>query len=658
MIPDTTETYSDSPFSYTSTAILSVVDSSGKVFKFKANDDSNGKAIVENKTDYVRSVKLYAGNANPLTFTIPITVESKKSGTGSLYLKVDPVSSQDQFPATMVELAKFEAAQATVSVVSGSKSFGDNGVQLSDPVIFQISEPVPGVFKANDQIKISLPDGFTWNGVSLENVLLGPSTFSVSGDGSKDITIKITDPSTSSTGRYLFTVKAGIKVDSQVARKGDVVVAIGGAKPATLTIGRYGDYQVNVSGEPNDIWAARKVETGQLVGKLVLDELLPKSLIDGRTIKVTLPDGAQWDDSIAWYESFNFPASNKANLQFERYEKIGDDVRVAVFTVTSHASSDAGKTVIEIKQVKTKPSFNGPLTVEVSGTAGASGTATIANVKPIITVTVENKRDVVIGARNQVIGDIVVKENVAGALKGGKDLTLSSEILGNINSFVFDDAGKIEVRSGDIEFQPGHPDTTNDGTKWYANVKHASTTPSEFIIKNVAITLSRVTPEGDLKVKLGGPAAYDYTDTLSIYPARVITPADQTKTVSAKFTIDSMSYVVNGETKAMDVAPFIKDNRTFVPVKYVAEALGVKESDIIWNPYAKSVTIFKGDRVIQMKIGSKTLLVNGATIEMDTAPEIKDARTVLPIAWVAKALNVDYVWNDAERSVEFNYVAR
>ncbi|MBT9283214.1 MAG: copper amine oxidase N-terminal domain-containing protein, partial [Hydrogenibacillus schlegelii] len=110
--------------------------------------------------------------------------------------------------------------------------------------------------------------------------------------------------------------------------------------------------------------------------------------------------------------------------------------------------------------------------------------------------------------------------------------------------------------------------------------------------------------------------------------------------------------------KAMDVAPFIKDNRTFVPVKYVAEALGVKESDIIWNPYAKSVTIFKGDRVIQMKIGSKTLIVNGSAIEMDTAPTIKDARTVLPIAWVAKALNVDYVWNDAERSVEFNYVAR
>ena len=57
---------------------------------------------------------------------------------------------------------------------------------------------------------------------------------------------------------------------------------------------------------------------------------------------------------------------------------------------------------------------------------------------------------------------------------------------------------------------------------------------------------------------------------------------DQTaKTVTYKLganeivmTLDSKDYTVNGAKKTMDVAPFAKDNRTYVPVRFVGEALG------------------------------------------------------------------------------------
>ena len=39
-------------------------------------------------------------------------------------------------------------------------------------------------------------------------------------------------------------------------------------------------------------------------------------------------------------------------------------------------------------------------------------------------------------------------------------------------------------------------------------------------------------------------------------------------------TLDSKTYTVNGAEKTMDVAPFAKDNRTYVPVRFVGEALG------------------------------------------------------------------------------------
>lgn len=57
---------------------------------------------------------------------------------------------------------------------------------------------------------------------------------------------------------------------------------------------------------------------------------------------------------------------------------------------------------------------------------------------------------------------------------------------------------------------------------------------------------------------------------------------DQTaKTVTYKLgsseivmILDSKDYTVNGVKKTMDVAPFAKDNRTYVPVRFVGEALG------------------------------------------------------------------------------------
>ena len=41
-------------------------------------------------------------------------------------------------------------------------------------------------------------------------------------------------------------------------------------------------------------------------------------------------------------------------------------------------------------------------------------------------------------------------------------------------------------------------------------------------------------------------------------------------------TLDSKTYTVKGAEKTMDVAPFAKDNRTYVPVRFVGEALGFK----------------------------------------------------------------------------------
>ena len=63
---------------------------------------------------------------------------------------------------------------------------------------------------------------------------------------------------------------------------------------------------------------------------------------------------------------------------------------------------------------------------------------------------------------------------------------------------------------------------------------------------------------------------------------------NEMKRKNIKLTIGKKDFSVNGETKIMDVEPFIQDNRTFVPIRFISEALGY---DVIWNNDTKEIEI-------------------------------------------------------------------
>lgn len=123
-----------------------------------------------------------------------------------------------------------------------------------------------------------------------------------------------------------------------------------------------------------------------------------------------------------------------------------------------------------------------------------------------------------------------------------------------------------------------------------------------------------------------------------------------------KFTIGQQTYEKGGTKVLTDVAPYIKDSRTMVPVAFVAPALGTDPP--VWIPENQMVRITRGDDLIMITIGSKGLVVNGKILMMDTAAEIKaidggGGRTMLPIAFIARALNVGYQWDEESKSVDF-----
>jgi titin len=72
--------------------------------------------------------------------------------------------------------------------------------------------------------------------------------------------------------------------------------------------------------------------------------------------------------------------------------------------------------------------------------------------------------------------------------------------------------------------------------------------------------------------------------------ASVSTPwgGQTTGQVEITFYVGNQMYLVNGESKLMDVPPIILESRTLLPIRYVAEPLG---ATVNWDPAAKKVSI-------------------------------------------------------------------
>lgn len=134
-------------------------------------------------------------------------------------------------------------------------------------------------------------------------------------------------------------------------------------------------------------------------------------------------------------------------------------------------------------------------------------------------------------------------------------------------------------------------------------------------------------------------------------------PAKNTLQFSVKLKIGSKNLErrvqgmkTNGQ---VDVAPFIHNNRTMLPIRYVAESLGM---DVQWINETRTVLMTDKTTRVEIPVDTNKIIVNGKTYESDTKAMIKNDRTYLPIANVARALGLvegkEIIWNAATQEVE------
>lgn len=148
------------------------------------------------------------------------------------------------------------------------------------------------------------------------------------------------------------------------------------------------------------------------------------------------------------------------------------------------------------------------------------------------------------------------------------------------------------------------------------------------------------------------------SENLSTSPPMIETPMTVAERLEGTVILQDGNYaaVKNGVLTHIDpnnkaVMPYInEDDRTMVPLRFVAEALGAQ---VGWDGDTRQVTITSGGNTVVLTIDSETYTLNGETYAMDTAPEINTGlnRTMVPIRFIMEALGMAVEWDAVNRLV-------
>ncbi|MBR5012242.1 MAG: copper amine oxidase N-terminal domain-containing protein, partial [Clostridia bacterium] len=109
---------------------------------------------------------------------------------------------------------------------------------------------------------------------------------------------------------------------------------------------------------------------------------------------------------------------------------------------------------------------------------------------------------------------------------------------------------------------------------------------------------------------------------------------------------------VNGNIQTLDAPPINRNDRTLLPVRFLANSFGIANKDIVWIAESKQARLFGDGVTIAITIGEPYMQVNGKRVDLDSPAIIENGRTYLPVRAIANALGVtnDHIAWDAATS--------
>lgn len=627
------------------------------------------ETYVKQTGDYTLDITLPAVDENVDAIKISPVVDIDGFDGGDIEVIVDGFDSgvtSGKYVLGRVGIGDTTAVAMEVKTIGESGKGGD--IRITENCVNAIGEDV-------QEITLKLPTNFKWDtekmnssrisfmaGLSGTELVVDAYEDNAYDDGKifmdgRTLKFKF-DPVKNRVQRGIIQIEPWIVAESNAAY-GEVEVDLSGDEidDADLVIANYSDFDIAITADGD----LKEVLAGQIdaeLTKLYFKEKVAGSFISGRKTKIEFPSWVKVMDvdvsGVKGVDAQDLKDAIKADI---------DENSSDVEFVVPDATSPTSKIEFKLKfTVSIKANASGDIVAKVSGRSTASGEAVIGKCLAPVTAVAENIKDVRIGVKDQPIGDIIITESKKEAIMD--DASYDELIVSLPDNIEWSDTPKVEVIEGNLDIDEDAVDTEDN--ELIIPIKSSSTKPSKIKISGGKVDIDRTVPEGAVMASIKGSAlvendksqvdlkqgGFDQFTVVKVEVARVTTPAPvDTKNV-AVFTIGDTEYVLNGAEMTMDVAPYIKNDRTYMPLRFVANAAGVPDANIMWNAADQSVVLIKGDRVVKLVIGSNTMLINGVEFTMDVAPELVDpGRTMLPVRWVAQALGCTVEWDEVTQTV-------
>ena len=105
---------------------------------------------------------------------------------------------------------------------------------------------------------------------------------------------------------------------------------------------------------------------------------------------------------------------------------------------------------------------------------------------------------------------------------------------------------------------------------------------------------------------------------------------------------------LDGRPLNFDQPAVMQDGRVMVPLRGIFESLG---ADVLFDSASRTIKATKGDRVVELALGSREAMINGQMSYLDVPASSIGGRTLVPLRFVSEALGADVRWSPASRTV-------
>lgn len=118
------------------------------------------------------------------------------------------------------------------------------------------------------------------------------------------------------------------------------------------------------------------------------------------------------------------------------------------------------------------------------------------------------------------------------------------------------------------------------------------------------------------------------------------------------FANQRIKILVNNSEISSDVEPFINNGTTYVPLRFISEALNT--DSILWNEETQSVTIKKDNNTLNFFINKNYAFINNTRKSLSGTPLIKQSRTFVPLRIISENLNATVNWNATTKVISIS----